>query len=110
MPSVPKYFLAVIKYRAGSAWLHRVRRAVGVRDAGQQRFDFRARSLAVGGFVELPMPAMQLLRARRRDPDDFAGDRQASLSSISVNRMNTSSPGRRFAVGTNSPPPLTNGM
>src|SRR4029453_6124943 len=81
MPSVPKYFLAVIKYRAGSAWLHRVRWPVGIHDAGQQRFDLRPRGLAIGRFVELHADAGRTvaLPTRRRDPHHLPGDRQAVL-------------------------------
>src|SRR6185312_8614775 len=84
MPSVPKYFLSLMRNAQAmmpAPTSHRVRRTFGLQDAGKRRLDLRARGIAFGRFVELHADARDAiaLGAGRRDPDDLGGNTETLL-------------------------------
>src|SRR5258708_35448255 len=83
MPSVPKYTFPLMRGMrrdaTNDASLHRLRRLVGIDQAGKRRLDLRTRRVALGRVGELHADAGDTvaLCTRRREPHDLAGDAEA---------------------------------
>src|SRR5258708_36620886 len=83
MPSVPKYTFPLMRGMrrdaTNDASLHRLRRLVGIDQAGKRRLDLRTRRVALGRAGELHADAGDTvaLCTRRREPHDLAGDAEA---------------------------------